>query len=112
MVVNVELSYLDHVDAAGPPALLAEFEHDLKQHLRTSARRAADVARASTNGPGCVAHAGDAPGPSIATPASVAGHPNATVSAGFAGSLPIGVLVIGGHGEDDAVLIARAAALR
>ncbi|WP_258951294.1 amidase family protein [Lentzea californiensis] len=35
VVVDVELSYLDRIDAAGRPALLAEFKHDLEQYLRT-----------------------------------------------------------------------------
>jgi amidase len=63
-----------------------------------------DVIMAPTNGPAGAADTGDSAGPSIATPAAVAGYPNVTVPAGFAGPLPIGMSFIGGHGTDAAVL--------
>ncbi|GHH27817.1 amidase family protein [Lentzea cavernae] len=68
-----------------------------------------DVIMAPTNGPAWLARGSDPAGPRTALPAAVAGYPNTSVPAGFAGPLPIGVSFIGGRGADDAVL-RRAAA--
>ncbi len=63
-----------------------------------------DVIMAPTNAPARALDTGDSAAPSTATPAAVAGYPNVTVPAGFAGPLPIGMSFIGGHGADTAVL--------
>ncbi|GLY50363.1 amidase [Lentzea sp. NBRC 102530] len=63
-----------------------------------------DVVVAPTNGPAWLARGADPAGPRTALPAAVAGHPNVTVPAGFAGPLPIGVSFVGGRGADEAVL--------
>ncbi|MBP2473864.1 amidase [Crossiella equi] len=41
---------------------------------------------------------------SSSTPAAVAGYPNVSVPAGFAGPLPVGLSFFAGHGQDDRVL--------
>ncbi len=166
VVVDVELTGLDRIDAAERSALLTEFKHDLEEYLRTRpgaprtlreliefneadpvelgafgqerfhdaekappitdpayleqrstatglARRAIDevlaahrldVIMAPTNGPARAAAISESAGPGTSTPAAVAGYPTATVPAGFAGPLPIGMSFIGGHGSDAAVL--------
>ncbi|MFD5825973.1 amidase family protein [Lentzea sp. NPDC060358] len=63
-----------------------------------------DVVLAPTNGPAWLARGSDPAGPRTALPAAVAGYPNISVPAGFAGPLPIGVSFLGGPGADDAVL--------
>ncbi|SER50040.1 amidase [Lentzea albida] len=63
-----------------------------------------DVIMAPTNGPAWPARGADPAGPCTALPAAVAGYPNVSVPAGFAGPLPLGVSFIGGHGADDEVL--------
>ncbi|MFD7655769.1 amidase [Actinosynnema sp. NPDC059797] len=69
------------------------------------------VIMAPTNGPAWKTdHAnGDAYELGSSTPAAVSGYPNATVPAGFAGPLPIGVSFMAGHGEDAEVLRVAAA---
>ncbi|MGM1064599.1 amidase family protein [Saccharothrix sp. Mg75] len=64
-----------------------------------------DVVVAPTNGPAWrTDRAGDPAGVDTARPAAVAGYPNATVPAGFAGPLPIGVSFMAGQGADADVL--------
>lgn len=65
-----------------------------------------DVIMAPTNGPAWKTDYanGDAYELGSSTPAAVAGYPNATVPAGFAGPLPIGVSFMAGHGADAEVL--------
>ncbi|MEU4745721.1 amidase family protein [Actinosynnema sp. NPDC023658] len=64
-----------------------------------------DVIMAPTNAPAWrTDYAGDPVGLGSSTPAAVSGYPNATVPAGFAGPLPIGVSFMAGHGADAAVL--------
>ncbi len=52
---------------------------------------------------------GDRPFPGCASPAAVAGYPHASVPAGFAHGLPIGLSVFGGAFDDVAVLAIAAA---
>ncbi|MFE9747405.1 amidase [Saccharothrix saharensis] len=70
-----------------------------------------DVIMAPTNGPAWRTEygSGDAYELGSSTPAAVSGYPNATVPAGFAGSLPIGVSFMAGHGADAGVLRIAAA---
>ncbi|MFT7838714.1 amidase [Saccharothrix sp. BKS2] len=70
-----------------------------------------DAIMAPTNGPAWKTdHAtGDAFELGSSTPAAVSGYPNATVPAGFAGPLPIGVSFMAGHGADAEVLRLAAA---
>ncbi|WP_090045705.1 amidase family protein [Lentzea fradiae] len=63
-----------------------------------------DVIVAPSNGPAWPARGADPAGPRTALPAAIAGYPNISVPAGFAGALPLGVSIIGGAGADDAVL--------
>ncbi|GGM87676.1 amidase [Lentzea pudingi] len=63
-----------------------------------------DVVMAPTNRPAWRARGSDPAGPRTALPAAVAGYPNISVPAGFAGPLPIGVSFTGGPGADDALL--------
>jgi amidase len=65
-----------------------------------------DVIMAPTNGPAWKTDydTGDAYELGSSTPAAVAGYPNATVPAGFAGPLPIGVSFMAGHRADTTVL--------
>ncbi|MEU7481558.1 amidase family protein [Lentzea sp. NPDC042327] len=63
-----------------------------------------DVVMAPTNGPAWKPCGSDPGGLRTALPAAVAGYPNISVPAGFAGPLPIGVSFTGGSGADDAVL--------
>ncbi|MGW4113239.1 amidase [Actinosynnema sp. NPDC004786] len=70
-----------------------------------------DVVMAPTNGPAWRTDYGDGDDYLLgsSTPAAVAGYPNATVPAGFAGPLPIGVSFMAGHGRDAEVLRVAAA---
>ncbi|MDQ2584369.1 amidase [Saccharothrix yanglingensis] len=72
----------------------------------TLAAHRLDVIMAPANGPAWKTGygAGDAFEIGSSTPAAVAGYPNATVPAGFAGPLPIGVSFMAGHRADAAVL--------
>ncbi len=65
-----------------------------------------DVIMAPTNSPAWRTDytAGDAYVLGSSTPAAVAGYPNVSVPAGFAGPLPIGVSFMAGHGADAKVL--------
>ncbi|QQQ78370.1 amidase [Saccharothrix sp. 6-C] len=65
-----------------------------------------DVIMAPTNGPAWRTGYGDGDAFELgsSTPAAVSGYPNATVPAGFAGPLPIGVSFMAGHGADATVL--------
>ncbi|WP_367130050.1 amidase [Saccharothrix sp. HUAS TT1] len=65
-----------------------------------------DVVMAPTNGPAWKTEygRGDAYELGSSTPAAVSGYPNATVPAGFAGPLPIGVSFMAGHRADAEVL--------
>jgi amidase len=65
-----------------------------------------DVIMAPTNGPAWRTDydSGDAFELGSSTPAAVSGYPNATVPAGFAGPLPIGVSFMAGHRADATVL--------
>jgi amidase len=64
-----------------------------------------DVIVAPTNGVAWrTDYDGDPLGLDSARPAAVAGYPNATVPAGFAGPLPIGMSFMAGHGADARVL--------
>ncbi|QFZ17912.1 amidase [Saccharothrix syringae] len=65
-----------------------------------------DVVMAPTNSPAWRTDYanGDAYVLGSSTPAAVSGYPNATVPAGFAGPLPIGVSFMAGHGADARVL--------
>jgi amidase len=63
-----------------------------------------DVIMAPTNEPAWLVTGSDPAGLGTAMPAAVAGYPNVTVPAGFAGPLPIGMSFIGGHGTDEALL--------
>lgn len=68
-----------------------------------------DAIMAPTNGPAWRTEYGDDPLLGSSTPAAVAGYPNATVPAGFAGPLPIGVSFMAGRGRDAEVLRVAAA---
>ncbi|MGM1061468.1 amidase family protein [Saccharothrix sp. Mg75] len=70
-----------------------------------------DVVMAPTNGPAwrTAYGEGDAYELGSSTPAAVSGYPNATVPAGFAGPLPIGVSFMAGHRADARVLAFAAA---
>ncbi|HUQ61606.1 amidase family protein [Lentzea sp.] len=63
-----------------------------------------DVVMAPTNGPSWLARGSDPAGPRTALPAAVAGCPNISVPAGYAGPLAIGVSFIGPQGADEALL--------
>lgn len=68
-----------------------------------------DVVMAPANRPAWPARGSDPAGPRTALPAAVAGYPNISVPAGFAGPLPIGVSFTGGPRADDALLSFAAA---
>ncbi|SDO67997.1 amidase family protein [Lentzea jiangxiensis] len=70
----------------------------------TLAAHRLDLVMAPTNGPAWLARGADPSGPRTALPAAVAGYPNVSIPAGFAGPLPIGVSFLGGRGADEAVL--------
>ncbi|GGP82727.1 amidase [Saccharothrix coeruleofusca] len=77
----------------------------------TLAAHELDVIMAPTNSPAWRTDYadGDAYEVDSSTPAAVAGYPNATVPAGFAGPLPIGVSFMAGEGADARVLGCAAA---
>jgi amidase len=119
----VELSRFgqDHLERAADSPSLSDPDHRRRRALATELARKSidetmaaerlDVIVAPTNDPAWPIDyaAGDRDDVSSSSPAAVAGYPTATVPAGFAGHLPIGVSFIAGRFADARVLAFAAA---
>ncbi|MEU4762303.1 amidase [Actinosynnema sp. NPDC023794] len=103
------------VEAAKAPPLTDPAYVEQRRTATSLARRSIDevlaahrldVIMAPTNGPAWRTEygGGDAFELGSSTPAAVSGYPNASVPAGFAGPLPIGVSFMAGYREDATVL--------
>ena len=103
------------IEAAKAPPVTDPTYVEQRRTATTLARRSIDevlaahrldVIMAPTNGPAWRTRygSGDAYELGSSTPAAVSGYPNATVPAGFAGVLPIGVSFMAGHQADATVL--------